>query len=118
MRATALPQKPALRLIRLLHTLAWAFFAGCIVLMPVAALQRRFDIALILACCVLVECGVLLLNRMRCPLTDVAARYTTDGRANFDIYLPLLVARHNKTIFGGLFAFNLLFTYVLWRRWL
>jgi hypothetical protein len=39
---------------------------------------------------------VLWLNGWRCPLTDVAARYTDDRRANFDIYLPEWLARYNE----------------------
>ncbi len=35
--------------------------------------------------------------------TDLAARYTEDRRGNFDIYLPVWLARQNKTIFGTLF---------------
>ena len=38
------------------------------------------------------------------PLTAVAARYTDDRRANFDIYLPEWLARYNKQIFGPLYA--------------
>jgi len=44
------------------------------------------------------------LNRWRCPLTAVAARYTDDRRANFDMYLPEWLARYNKQIFGPLYA--------------
>jgi hypothetical protein len=51
---------------------------------------------------------------MRCPLTGVAARYTDDRRDNFDIYLPLWLARYNKLIFGSLFAAGLLFTLACW----
>ncbi len=40
----------------------------------------------------LVEVAVLAFNGMRCPLTDLAARYTDDRRDNFDIYLPLWLA--------------------------
>ena len=50
------------------------------------------------------EVGVLLLNRMRCPLTTIAARYTDDRADNFDIFLPRWLARHNQRIFGTLFA--------------
>ena len=32
----------ALVLIKLAHTIAWAFFAGCILLLPVAAFYGRF----------------------------------------------------------------------------
>jgi len=53
---------------------------------------------------VLVEVAVLVANRLRCPLTAIAARYTEDRRANFDIYLPEWLARHNQRIFGSLYA--------------
>jgi hypothetical protein len=54
-------------------------------------------------------------NRRRCPLTDLAGRYTEERTDNFDIYLPLWLARRNKTIFGTIFAVGELF--LLW-RWL
>lgn len=91
-------------LVKLVHTVAWAFFVGCIVGVPAAALAGRFELAAWLAGAVLLEIVVLLLNGLRCPLTDVAARYTDDRRDNFDIYLPLWVARYNKQIFGPLFV--------------
>jgi hypothetical protein len=34
----------------------------------------------------------------------MAARHTEQRSKNFDIYLPLWLARHNKTIFGALFV--------------
>jgi hypothetical protein len=51
---------------------------------------------------------------MRCPMTDVAARYTSDRRANFDIHLPLWLAQHNKTIFGALYAIGIVCTVIAW----
>ena len=105
----------ALRKVKLLHTVAWAFFAGCILLVPLAAWQRRFDVALVLIMIVTVEVAVLVWNRFKCPLTDVAARYTDDRRDNFDIYLPLWLARYNKHIFGSLFAAGILFTLIQWK---
>jgi len=42
-------------------------------------------------------------------LTDLASRYTPARTDNFDIYLPLWLARRNKTIFGTLFAVGELF---------
>ena len=92
-----------LTLIKLAHTIIWAFFAGCILALPVAGLKRRFDWAMALTAVVLLECGVLVLNRWRCPLTDLAGRLTEERADNFDIYLPIWLARHNKTIFGSLF---------------
>lgn len=99
--------------IRLLHTIIWAFFAGCVVALPFLAWMGRLDWALVLSGFVLVECGVLAVNRGRCPLTGLAARYTDRRAANFDIYLPVFVARHNKLIFGTLFVLGEVV--LLWR---
>ena len=106
----------ALRAVKIVHTLAWAVFAGCIVALPAAAWRRNFFAAAILIAVVLVEVLVLLSNRFRCPLTDVAARYTDDRRDNFDIYLPLWLARYNKQIFGSLFVAGIILTAFLWSR--
>ena len=97
-----------LRAIKLIHTAAWAVFASAIVLIPVVAWQRKWAAVAILTAIVMVEVTVLAMNGMRCPLTDVAARFTDDRRANFDIYLPLWLATYNKPVFGGLFAAGLL----------
>ena len=92
-----------LTLIKLSHTIIWAFFAGCIIALPLAGVKRRFDWALALTVAVLLECFIIVANRWRCPLTSLAARFTEDRTDNFDIYLPVWLARHNKTIFGCLF---------------
>ena len=91
-------------LVKLVHTAVWAFFAACILALPVAALLGRLKSALALSVLVVAEVAVLAANRWRCPITDVAARYTDDRADNFDIYLPAWLARHNKLIFGALFA--------------
>jgi hypothetical protein len=105
-----------LRIIKLVHTIAWALFAGCILLIPLAAWQRQLGMALALIGIVMVEVAILLANRFRCPLTGVAARYTDDRQDNFDIYLPLWIARYNKQIFGTLFVAGMLYTLVQWTR--
>src|SRR4029079_1308467 len=101
-----------LRAVKLVHTLAWAFFAGCIVLLPFAAWSNRFDFALALGVIVMVEVLILAFNGFRCPLTAVAAEPPEDRRDNFDIYLPLWLARYNKQIFGSLFAAGTIFTLI------
>ncbi len=94
----------ALRVIKLVHTVIWALFAGAILALPITGIVHRFDWAVALTAVVLGECAVLAFNRGRCPLTDVAARYTHDRADNFDIYLPRWIARYNKAIFGSLFV--------------
>ncbi len=89
--------------IKLLHTAVWMFFVLCIVGVPIAAMLREFRWAAAFAGLVLVECAVLALNRWSCPLTALAARYTDERSANFDIYLPVWLARRNKEIFGTIF---------------
>ena len=106
----------ALARVKALHTFAWAVLAGCVLGLPVAALAGHLTLAAVLAAAVLVETGVLAVNGWRCPLTDVAARYTDDRAANFDIYLPLWLARYNKQIFGPLYVLGGLIALWAWLR--
>lgn len=103
-----------LRWIRAIHTVVWAVFAASIVLIPVATFCRWFATAAWLAGFVFLEVLVLAMNRMRCPLTDVATRYTSDRRDNFDIYLPLWLARYNKTVFGALYILGVVYLVLRW----
>jgi hypothetical protein len=115
-----------LRQIKLLHTAIWAVMAVAILSVPWAGWFRHFRWAFGLSLFILGECLVLALNHGRCPLTDIAARYSPDrtGRNddrnqdradNFDIYLPLRLARHNKRIFGFLFVAGEVVVLVRWR---
>jgi hypothetical protein len=105
-----------LTLIKLAHTVIWAFFAGCTVALPLAGMKRRFDWALAVTAVVLLECVILMANRGRCPLTVLAGKFTEDRAANFDIYLPIWVARHNKMIFGSLFLVGELVVLGYWLK--
>src|SRR6202521_4035078 len=91
-----------LKQIKLLHTAVWAIMAGSIVAVPWAAWFAQFRLAFGLTLLILGECLVLAVNGGRCPLTDIAARYTQERAANFDIYLPLWLYRYHKTLFGFL----------------
>ena len=110
----ATPSEGRLRVVKLTHTAVWALLVAVILAIPIAAWQERFAAAAWLTAIMLVETAVLLINGWRCPLTDLAARYTDDRRANFDIYLPLWLATHNKQIFGSLFAAGVVFS-IVWR---
>jgi hypothetical protein len=102
--------------IKLLHTAIWAFLAASILVLPVVGALRRFRWAAILTGIILLECGVLAVNGGRCPLTDVADRYTLDRGSNFDIYLPNWLAAHNKVVFGVLFVLGELVVIGCWFR--
>src|SRR5579864_1653662 len=102
--------------IKLLHTLIWAFLAASILAIPVVGALRRFRWASILTGLILMECLVLAVNGGRCPLTDLAARFTNDRAPNFDIYLPNWLAEHNKVIFGVLFIAGELVVFGCWLR--
>lgn len=104
----------ALLVVKVLHTMAWAVFAGCILALPLASWWGHHALAAGLAALVAGEVLVLVLNRMQCPLTAVAAGYTEDRRDNFDIFLPLWLARHNKRIFGPLYLAGLVFSFFRW----
>lgn len=98
-----------LRSIKVIHTLVWAVFAGSILAIPAFAFVGNVTIAWSLVGFVFLEVAVLVANRMKCPLTDVAERYTSNRQDNFDIYLPLWLARHNKQVFGGLYVAGILY---------
>jgi hypothetical protein len=105
-----------LHAIKVLHTAAWAVFASAIVALPVAAWRGAFHVAFGLIGLVSVELVILAVNGGSCPLTAVAARHTAERQPNFDIYLPVWLARWNKTIFGTILIAGLLLTLVLWRQ--
>ena len=105
-----------LTLIKLVHTVVWAVFAGAIFVLPWFIAKRQWRWVAWLGGLVALECVVVAMNGMRCPLTVVAARYTTVRVDNFDIYLPVWLARWNKTIFGTLYALELVWGGSLWFR--
>jgi hypothetical protein len=103
-----------LRAVKLTHTAIWTFFVACILAIPLLTALSRFGLAALFVAVVAVEVAILLVNGMTCPLTNVAARYTEERRANFDIYLPEWLARNNKTIFGGLYLGAVLLLLARW----
>lgn len=110
----SLPARRALTIVKVIHTIVWAFFVACIVGMPLASWRGQHALAAGLGATVALEVGVLAVNRWSCPLTAVAGRYTTERPENFDIYLPRWLARNNKTIFGSLYVAGLIFVIARW----
>ncbi|MSP50043.1 MAG: hypothetical protein EXQ95_12055 [Alphaproteobacteria bacterium] len=99
--------------IRMAHTIVWAVFASSVVAIPVVTFAGHIQTASWLSLLVWVEVVILAANRLSCPLTGLATRYTEDRSDNFDIFLPIWLAKHNKLIFGSLFAIGELV--LLWR---
>jgi len=93
--------------------LSLAFFTGYALEHPTAR-TMFFNIQLWIIAAVFAEGVVLLINKGRCPLTPWAERHTDDRRPNFDIYLPVWLAKWNKWIFTLLFALGL--GVALWRE--
>lgn len=57
---------------------------------------------------VLFEGIVLAINKLKCPLTLVAEKYTDAKNDNFDIYLPNRLAKYNKIIYAIIFVISVL----------
>ena len=106
----------SLRAVKALHTAVWGVFAGAILAIPVVARAGALGWATFLIGLVLLEVAVLGCNHGRCPLTDVAARFTADRAPNFDIYLPRALARWNKALFGSIYLAAVLYTVWQWAR--
>jgi hypothetical protein len=103
--------------IKALHTAVWVVQGGSIVSLPFLAWRSDFFWVGIATAVVLLHAVVLRLNGRRCPLTDLAARYTTDRRPNFDAYVPAWLARNNLAIFVPLFLVNEALVFALWLAW-
>jgi hypothetical protein len=102
--------------IKAAHTIVRAFFVACIVAIPFAAWRGEHHVAAWMTAVVAGEVLVLAVNDWRCPMTSVAGRFTDERRENFDIYLPVWLAKYNKQIFGALYVVGVLFAFVQWVR--
>lgn len=101
--------KGKLLLIKLVHTVVWAFFVAAIGYVVCSGIVDRITTYTWVASgLVLAEGAVLLLFNRRCPLTILARRYSHSYRANFDIFLPEWLARHNQVVFTSIYVVGLL----------
>ena len=96
-------------LTKLLHTLIWVFFVTVIFYVLYCGITGRITpLTWVAIGLVVFEGLVLLIFRMRCPLTYVARRYSDSQKDNFDIYLPNWIAKYNKQIFTTIFVIGLI----------
>jgi hypothetical protein len=68
-----------------------------------AAIANKLDRWLWLGYGLIVLEGItLLIFKLYCPLTIIARKYSESSKANFDIYLPNWLAKHNKLIYTSI----------------
>ena len=93
--------KTKLILVKLIHTIIWVFFNVVIFYLLYAVVVNKVD-TWVWICLALIglEALILLVFRSVCPVTIIASRYSDSQRANFDIYLPHWLAKHNKKIYS------------------
>ena len=89
-----------LTLIKTIHTLIWIFYNVVIFYLLYAVIAGKIDKWVWIGLGVfLFEALVLLIFKMKCPLTLIARRYSDSDKHNFDIYIPNWLAKHNKMIY-------------------
>ena len=57
---------------------------------------------------IILEGFVLIVFKRICPVTLIARRYSDSKKDNFDIFLPVWLAKQNKLIYTTLFVIVLL----------
>jgi hypothetical protein len=94
--------------IKALHTAVWAFFVTAILVVLYSGISNRLTIYTSVASgLVVVEGLILVAFKRHCPLTLLARRYSDSTKANFDIFLPEWLARHNQLIFTLLYVIGI-----------
>ena len=102
-----------LRYIKVLHTAIWIFFNVVIGYMLYAVIVNKIDKWLWICYGLIILEGLTLAAcKMYCPLTLWARKYSNSEKANFDIYLPNWLAKHNKTIYTSIVVAIAVFTII------
>lgn len=98
---TAMNQNGKLTLLKILHTVIWAFFYIVLFYLLYAVSVNKID-KWIWICLGLItaEGIVLLIFKGVCPVTLIARKYSDSPKDNFDIYLPKWLAKYNKKIYS------------------
>lgn len=90
--------------IKIIHTAIWLFFNVVLFYMAYAVIINKIDKLIWIGIGLIVAEGlVLLLFKMKCPLTVIARKYSNSEKDNFDIYLPNGLAKYNKQIYTAYF---------------
>ncbi|MCX6121280.1 MAG: hypothetical protein NTX44_06635 [Ignavibacteriales bacterium] len=87
--------------IKTLHTVIWVIMTLSVCYIGYSVARMHFDILFYISFfLIMTESMVIAINAWKCPLTNVARKYTEEKTANFDIYLPEFIAHYNKEIFS------------------
>ena len=86
-----------LLLIKILHTVIWAFFVVVIFYVLYSGITDTVNRYTWIGILVVIGEGITLaiFNKF-CPLTLIARKYSDSQKDNFDIFLPNWLAKHNK----------------------
>ena len=88
-------------LIKILHTIIWLFFNVVIFYLLYAVIINKIDKWIWICIGLIVLEGiVLIIFKKICPVTIMARKYSDSDKDNFDIYLPVWLARYNKQIYS------------------
>ena len=102
-------RKKNLLIIKIIHTAVWIFYNFVLIYLFYAVLNNKIDKWLWLGMATfVVEVIVLVIFKMVCPLTIIARKYSDSSKANFDIFLPVWLAKNNKLIYSILLALFLI----------
>ncbi|NTW22374.1 hypothetical protein HGA34_02390 [Candidatus Falkowbacteria bacterium] len=102
-----------LKLIKTIHTLIWVIMSGSNFVAFYFAFMGRFDAWFYVPAALLsVEILVILFNSWKCPVTTIAEKYTSERKANFDIYLPEWLAKYNVRIFSILIIIEIVIVFI------
>ncbi|OGI10555.1 MAG: hypothetical protein A2Y40_04440 [Candidatus Margulisbacteria bacterium GWF2_35_9] len=92
-------------LVKLLHTIIWAFYVIIIFYIVYAGITNQINIYVWISIgLVFFEGLVLLIYKWKCPLTILGSKYSENQEVGFDIFIPKWLAKHNKIIFTTIFV--------------
>ncbi len=95
--------------LKTIHTIIWVIMTASNFVAFYFAFNGIYDYRFWIPAGILIlEIVTVFINKWSCPLTPITAKYTDDRKPNFDIYLPLWLARYNKEIFSAIILIEIL----------
>jgi hypothetical protein len=96
-------------IIRLVHSIIYFFMIACLGYILYCAIVGRYDWTLLIAvAAIVIEGLILILNRGRCPLTNLAEKHGAASGSVTDLFLPMWFARNTFRIATIIFIIELI----------